>query len=84
MSRKVQKVWEDDGNEANRPEEITVQLLENGTVVDTVILNRKNNWEYTWDDLESSSKWQIVEADVPAGYTAVSYTHLRRQFSGRT
>lgn len=72
VSRKVQKVWEDDGNEAKRPEEITVQLLENGTVVDTVALNRENNWEYTWNDLDGSSKWQIAEANVPNGYTVAA------------
>lgn len=68
-SRKVQKVWEDDGNEEKRPREITVQLLENGNVVDTAILNRENNWEYTWEELDGSSKWQIVETVVPDGYT---------------
>ncbi len=69
VSRKVQKVWKDDGNETKRPEEIMVQLLENGNVVDTVVLNQKNNWEYVWNDLDSRSKWQIVEAKVPNGYT---------------
>ena len=72
VSRKVQKVWKDDGNEGKRPEEITVQLLENGNVVDTVVLNRKNNWEYTWNDLEGSSKWQIAEDGVPDGYTVTT------------
>ena len=69
VSRKVQKVWKDDGNEEKRPGEITVQLLENGNVVDTVVLNQDNNWEYTWSDLDGSSKWQIAEAHVPKGYT---------------
>ena len=71
-SRKVQKVWADDGNEEKRPEEISVQLLENGRIVDTVVLSRENNWEYTWDHLDGSSKWQIVEASVPDGYTVTT------------
>ncbi len=69
VSRKVQKVWKDDGNEDTRPKEISVQLLENGTVVDTVLLNKKNNWEYTWENLDSNARWQVVESEVPAGYT---------------
>ena len=69
VSRKVQKVWKDDGNEEKRPEDITVQLLENGNVVDTVVLSPKSNWEYTWNNLDSSSKWQIAEDGVPDGYT---------------
>lgn len=72
VSRKVQKVWKDDGNEEKRPEEITVQLLENGNVVDTVVLSRANNWEYTWNGLDSSSKWQIAEEGVPDGYTVTT------------
>lgn len=72
VSRKVQKVWKDDGNEEKRPNEITVQLLENGNIVDTVVLSRNNNWEYTWNDLDGSSKWQIAEDDVPDGYTVTT------------
>lgn len=69
VSRKVQKVWKDQGSQNQRPAEISVQLLENGTVVDTVTLNSRNNWEYSWDDLDGTSKWQVVEAQVPQGYT---------------
>ena len=72
VSRKVQKVWKDDGNEEKRPEDITVQLLENGNVVDTVVLSQKNNWEYTWNGLDSGSKWQIAEEGVPDGYTVAT------------
>lgn len=72
VSRKVQKVWKDDGNEEKRPEDITVQLLKNGNVVDTVVLSQKNSWEYTWNDLEGNSKWQIAEDGVPAGYTVTT------------
>ena len=66
---RVQKVWEDNGNESARPRYIYVQLLENGRVVDTVALSEDNDWEYTWEDLSASSKWQVVEDDVPDGYT---------------
>ena len=69
ISRKVQKVWKDDGNEEKRPEKIAVQLLENGTVVDTVTLSKENNWEYTWENLDGCSRWQVAEANVPDGYT---------------
>lgn len=69
VERKVQKVWKDDGNEEKRPEKIAVQLLENGTVVDTVTLSKENNWEYTWENLDGSSRWQVAEANVPDGYT---------------
>lgn len=69
VKHKVQKVWKDDGDEEKRPESITVQLLENGTVADTVTLSQKNNWEYTWENLNGSSRWQVAEAETPEGYT---------------
>lgn len=67
--RTVLKIWEDDGNEKKRPEKISVQLLENGTVVDTVTLDAENNWEHTWEGLTADSKWQVAEAETPEGYT---------------
>lgn len=68
VKRKVLKVWKDRDDKEKRPEEITVQLLENGTVVDTVKLNEENNWEYTWENLDGGSKWQIAESKTPDGY----------------
>ena len=67
VKRKVLKIWKDSGE--NRPEEITVQLLKNGEVADTVVLNDENGWEYTWDGLDGSFLWQVAESDTPAGYT---------------
>ena len=69
VERKVQKVWKDDGEEDKRPKQISVQLLENGTVVDTVLLSKENNWEYIWNNLDGGSRWQVTEAEVPDGYT---------------
>ena len=46
-----------------------MQLLENGRVVDTVVLSEENHWQYTWENLKGSSKWQVAEAKTPEGYT---------------
>ena len=62
------KVWEDDGTEA-RPESVTVQLLRNGEVYDTVTLSDENGWSHTWTGLDKDDTWQVVEADVPDDYT---------------
>lgn len=64
---KVQKVWS--GQETDRPQEITVQLLKNGEVYDTVTLNADNNWRHTWTGLSKDAVWQVVELSVPEGYT---------------
>ena len=64
----VVKVWQDEGYDG-RPLEITVQLLMDGEVYDEQVLNQENNWRHTWDDLPTGHRWQIVEKDVPDGYT---------------
>lgn len=58
---KVLKVWKDEGNEANRPKEIVVQLLRDGEIYDTVTLNEDNNWRYKWSDLDVAYQWRVVE-----------------------
>ena len=68
ISRKVLKVWNDEGNESARPDSITVSLLRDGTVFDTVKLHKGNNWRYTWSSLSKGYNWSVVEEEVP-GYT---------------
>lgn len=68
VTRKVLKVWDDDGAEDSRPQEITVELLRNGKEYDTVKLSEKNNWRYTWLDLDADARWSVTEKTV-SGYT---------------
>ena len=68
-SIKVLKVWDDKGYESDRPEEISVQLLRNGKVYETVALNEDNNWRYTWDNLLAEDEWTVIEEKVPEKYT---------------
>jgi hypothetical protein len=66
--QKVVKTWDDAGYEAQRPKSITVRLLKNGQVMDTVVLSEENNWQYVWMDLIPVADWS-VEEEVPQGYT---------------
>lgn len=51
-SVKVNKVWEDDDNrDGIRPETVTVNLLTDGTPVDSVELSESNEWKYEFKDL---------------------------------
>ena len=70
ISRNVLKVWEGDEAE-ERPQSVTVQLLCNGTVYDTVTLSEENNWKHSWVGLDAEADWKLVEADVPEGYTVL-------------
>ncbi len=65
----VLKIWKDEGMEELRPAEIIVQILKDGEVYEEVVLNEDNSWKHTWNDLSSEFVWEIVEKEVPEGYT---------------
>lgn len=64
----VKKVWS--GDEASeRPEAVTVTLYNGDTEYQTVVLNEKNGWTYTWNDENAYGNWQVVETNIPKDYT---------------
>lgn len=68
----VRKVWSD-GNANHANDSITVNLLKDGKVEKSQVLNAENGWAYTFDRLLEGHTWTVEEANVPAGYT-VSYS----------
>ncbi len=68
----VRKVWEDGG--IGRPASIEVILLRSGMAYDTVTLSERNNWTYTWSNLDYRYEWS-VEEEVPEGYVATYKTN---------
>lgn len=63
----VEKKWIDQGFEEFRPYYITVHLLWNGKLYDSVYLSEENNWTYTWTDLLPIGEW-TVEEEIPTDY----------------
>lgn len=61
ITRKVLKIWKDDGHENRRPQSVTVTLLRDGMIYDTVALSDANNWRYEWNNLDGRSSWTVVE-----------------------
>ena len=70
VTKKVHKVWKGD-TEAARPKSVTVQLICDGKVYDTVELNAANNWTHEWTNLEPGHEWYTVEKTVPDHYTVL-------------
>ena len=68
----VRKVWSD-GNANHKSDSVTVNLLKDGRVEKSQVLNAENGWAYTFDRLQEGHTWTVEEADVPDGYT-VSYS----------
>jgi len=71
----VSKVWDDNNNnDGKRPGSVTVELLADGVVVDTAVLDESNDWKYTFDELAKYANGKLIvynisESDVPEGYT---------------
>lgn len=66
----VQKKWVDSKDTIHNP--ISVSILHNDIVYDTITLSSENNWIYKWNYLSPDGKWRVTENNVPNGYT-VSY-----------
>lgn len=45
------KIWDDKGYENKRPDSITVNLLANGSKVDSATVTAANDWKYSFDNL---------------------------------
>ncbi len=64
----VRKVWSgDDGKD--RPDSVTVTLYNGDVAYDSVRLGAWNNWSYSWKDLNAYGNWQVIETNIPRGYT---------------
>ena len=74
----VNKVWNTDDNKL--PDKVEIELLLDGDVIDTIILNSTNNWTYTFENLEKSDKYSVREVNIPKGYKA-SYTNNEYTFT---
>ena len=73
----VRKAW-NDANDAQklRPQSVTVDVTRNGQTITTLTLNAANSWTQTLtqlpmvDDNGEAYDYDVVENDVPEGYTA--------------
>ena len=64
----VLKVWKND-NVDSRPSSIEVTLLRDGVVYDKQELNKLNHFSFTWNGLDSTYTYDVIENNVPSGYT---------------
>ncbi len=69
VTRRVVKLWDDAGHETERPAEITVELLCDGRLWESVRLGRESHWRHTWSGLPAGHTWHVAEREVPEGYT---------------
>ena len=74
---KVLKVWDDaDDQDGYRPDDVTVNLLANGKIIDTVTLSEENEWSYSWTKLDKKAAgkeidYTVTEDEVPEYTTKI-------------
>lgn len=57
----VIKIWKDDCHKDRRPKSITINLICDGGVYDTITLPHNGAWSYTWKNLETNHQWTVTE-----------------------
>lgn len=68
LQLKVLKLWKGDKS-TDRPQSIKVEIFRNGESYKTITLSKENNWSYTWTAKDDGSIWNVVERNIPKGYT---------------
>lgn len=68
----IQKVWNTDES-TSATDSVTVQLLKDGVVIATAVLNDENEWRSVYTNMPESDSYSIVEVDIPQGFVA-AYT----------
>ena len=66
---KVLKLWKGDEDRSDRPQDVEVQILRNGVLVETVTLSEDNHWSHSWTAKADGASWNVAEKNVPTGYT---------------
>ena len=69
---KVKIVWNDNGQTSDRPSQVTVSLLKDGTVVESVILKDSNSWSATFKTQNDGGKYKVLVKDDISSYSVSS------------
>ena len=65
----VIKLWKEDNGGINRPKSIEVEIFREGISFETVTLSEENKWSYSWPAKDDGARWNVIERNVPSGYT---------------
>ena len=66
---KVLKLWKGDGGNADRPSRVEIEIFRDGISYEKKILSEENHWSYNWMAKDDGAKWEVVERNIPKGYT---------------
>lgn len=62
----VEKIWKN--NRISIPDSVTIELLKDEEVIDSVTLSEENEWKHVFERLPISDSYSVREKNVPKGY----------------
>ena len=72
----VSKVWDDKDNlYGKRPANVTVNVYENGEIVDSIVLNKDNGWKYELKNLPKYKDGELINYSIDE--VNVTYYHYK-------
>ena len=79
----VTKKWEDANNQDGyRPASVTVNLLADGTKIDSAVLNVENSWTHTWTGLDKKANGTAIDYTVTEDAVANYTTNITKASDG--
>ena len=83
IDAKVSAVWVDTNDQDGyRPDDVTINLVKNGTIIDTVTLSDENNWTYSWTGLDKYSDGQVIDYTVTENAVAEYTINITKATDG--
>ncbi len=79
---KVKKVWNDDNDQDGYRTDVTVNLLADGKVIDSVTLNEDNNWSYDWIKLDKKAAGKDIDYTVTEDAVSKYTTEITKAADG--
>ena len=64
----IVKLWKGVGDE-DSPQAVEVEIFRNEESYALVTLSAENDWFYTWSAPDDGAAWNVLERNVPEGYT---------------
>lgn len=65
---KIKKIWNTDKKDKIL-NHVTIELYKDKEKIETVTLNKENNWEIVIEELPKSDSYSVKEINLPKGYT---------------
>ena len=65
----IKKVWNTNAA-AKASKNVKVELLNDGKVVKTAVLDSENDWQITYNNMPKSDAYSVREVNIPKGFTA--------------